>query len=99
MKREDFIKLQIGQIIYNKKSYDIVVMESQYTTVRLTSVNDNDYLTIKGLDDNDSFRIGLKMGEYDDWELISEEAPDKIMLKLLKIRLSTLEKFVYGRLK
>ena len=91
MIREKFIKLKIGETLYNKKTYDVIVLTSQWSDDK----KDNEYLGCDGFDG--SVRNDLPMGSYDEWEYLSDDMPEKVQLHVLNVKLQRLERFVHER--
>jgi hypothetical protein len=96
MERDNFIKLKIGQVIYNKHTNDVCILESQWSHDK-KEVKNSEFLSITGYDG--SGRNGLRMSDYEDWETAYENLPEKVEITIMRVRLLKLEQFVYGRLR
>lgn len=96
MDREQMRKINIDDILYNKKTAQVVVMTSAYS---------NDKGEIKDIDSLSSDNVlteqyvSISPKDIDDWEFFSYEAPANIMCKVIMAKLNGLEQFVYSRLR
>lgn len=70
-------------------------MTSQWSEGR-KNIKDNEYLSAKNY--GDTLSIPLRMGDYSDWEYLSDNIPDTVKIFILQHDLKKLKHFVYTRL-
>lgn len=93
MKNNELSSLPINTVVYNGQTGEILITASQL----LPGSTENSILaalTLKGEHSN-----GIKVSDAKDWNILDETAPAEIQLKVLQVRMTNLESFVYSRLK
>lgn len=96
MKVDDFKKLQMEEVIYDKRTFEPFIVKSQFSIEKI-EFKDEDSLGILAYDGSKQDFVQLKDCEH--WEIASDESPDRTIVKILMARISHLESFVYSRLK
>lgn len=96
MTRDELVGIKIGTAIYNTRTKAVCVMSSQWSSDK-GPVKDDEYLSCDMYDG--TYGPSIRMGDYEEWEYLTDYAPDSVMIQVLKVRLLKLEAFVMQRLR
>ena len=96
MTLEAFSKLEIKSVIYNKNTNEVIIVNSQRSKdANLPKLTDGFSARAYGGEN----RANVMFSEHDDWEIVTNDAPDKVKLDICIVRLTLLENFVFSRMK
>lgn len=99
MLREELVKVQIGDPLYNKATNQVIVMSSSWSADK-DEIKDEEVLNYNNYGQNSRFSNGcIAMGDFDKWEIVTEDAPAEVRLRILTERFFQLETFTHSRLK
>lgn len=95
MNKETFLRLEIGSLLYNLNSTKVVHTISGFIDTK--ELKENDSISFKDINDHSEYYILTK--NCNEWELLDDNAPDSIKIKVITAKLLLLEEFVHSRLK
>lgn len=96
MTLKEFSELKINSVLYNKNSNEIVIVTSE-RSIDAKPIEITDCFSTRHYGGED--REGLLASTHEEWEIVTNDAPDKVKLDICITRLTLLENFVFARIK
>jgi hypothetical protein len=97
MEKQVFIDLKDNTVIFNKETEDIAITGDRNPKPASGVTSDSSVKIVGGFDGRPVAPINIE--DHDKWFLVDDDAPGSIKLKIVLMRLTMLEDFVFSRLK
>ena len=96
MSIEEYYALQIGDIVYNKETLQIVELTSCWVEGKKRKDDDSLSASIIG---NNSWYAAISVKDCEKWDYVTDDSPLEVRFKMLQIDYLELKQFVYSRLR
>ena len=95
MTKEEFANLKIDGFVYNKKTNQILIAISELYDKSL--INEQSGISLEKLDSCEYEYLALS--EIENYGILDDNAPDKVLIDFLRYKMEKLEQFVFSRLR